>query len=136
MARVLLEFGFLYPKESPSQPQKASVAKPLPTSADPVSRALSKLPLGSAAVAAPKSVRQYDDFEVTLRLAKEPLAENIDAAKGESPAGYVMQGVPDVRISPRMRAELYGKDFLIDAAAATERCHAQQRHEMEVAGKR
>lgn len=94
---------------------RAPPSSPIPTTQlNDVDRALSKLPRGSAVVAVPNSVKQYEGFDVALTLARKGLADLIDETQSRVPSDFVVRGVPDVRISSRMRAELIGEDFTIE----------------------
>jgi hypothetical protein len=75
---------------------------------------LEMLPKGSAIVTAPSEVLQYQGFDATLRLAKKKLAELIDDTESRAAPGATVKGITGVRMSPRMKAELVGEDFIIE----------------------
>ncbi len=79
-----------------------------------VDSALAELPKGSATVTAPSEVLQYQGFDVSLRLAREELTELIDDTKLNANPRETVQGITNVRMSPRMSAELVGEDFSIE----------------------
>lgn len=75
---------------------------------------LAKLPKGSAIVIVPPEALQYKGFDVSLRLAKKNLAQLINDAKPKAPKGTIIKGIPEVRMSPYMKAELIGEDFIVE----------------------
>jgi hypothetical protein len=91
------------------------VGDKLPKPAWPeVDAALARLPQGSATVTAPSEVLEYRGFDVSLRLAKMALADLIEDTQAKAPKGAAVHGIANVRMSPRMSAELIGEDFVIE----------------------
>ena len=88
--------------------------RPNSTQPHPVDSALAKLPTGSATVLAPAEVLQYQGFDVLLTLSKKELADLIDSTEAGAPPGSTVKGITGVRMSPRMKAELVGEDFIIE----------------------
>jgi len=78
-----------------------------------VDKMLAKLPKGNAAITAPKEVRQYQGFDVTLRLTTKELAQLMSIMETESTQVATLKGIYGIRISPRMKAELIGEHFII-----------------------
>ncbi|WP_423284087.1 hypothetical protein [Caldimonas sp. KR1-144] len=90
----------------------------------PVDRLLDSMTKGSAAIVAPMSANQYEDFPVALAVsgsALGPLLADIQATAG--PDSHVV-GIAGVRLSPRMRAELIGGDFEIQGESLQEQAVA------------
>lgn len=87
---------------------------PKSTSSHTADSALAKLPIGSATVVAPEEVLQYQGFDVLLTVAKKELADLIDSTEAGAPPNSTVKGIAGVRMSPRMKAELVGEDFIIE----------------------
>ena len=96
---------------APTLPVGAPLSKPVWPEVD---AALAKLPQGSAAVTAPSEVLEYRGFDVSLRLAKMAFADLIQDTRSKAPQGTTVHGIAGVRMSPRMKAELIGEDFIIE----------------------
>lgn len=95
-------------------------AGPTESRRNPVDNALRKLLRGSAFVVSPSEVKQYARFDVSLYLEKGDLAPAISAAKATTPEGFSISGIENVRLSPRMKAELLGDDFVIESKGPLE----------------
>lgn len=72
-----------------------------------------KIPLDSNAIIAPTEVRQYESFDVDLRINTQMLAEFINDIVAISSEGTTIQGITGF-ISPSMKAEITGEGFRIE----------------------
>lgn len=72
-----------------------------------------KIPLDNNAVAAPTEVKQYEGFDVALKVNTQILAEFINDIVAISSEGMSIQGITGF-ISPNMKAEITGEDFRIE----------------------
>jgi hypothetical protein len=98
------------PPPPPSRPQ------PLPENdgaAGPVDTQLAALPQGSAVVAAPHQVTQYQTFSVTLHLSKEALDALLEDVRRASDSNSNVVGITGVRMSDKMTAELISGDCTV-----------------------
>ena len=103
------------PPAAESTPHPAPVVASSPTPESfPVDIKLGILPVGSAAVTAPRKVTQYQSFNVSLRLARGELAPLLADTTSAAPPGTAVAGISGVRMSPRMKAELIGDDFIVE----------------------
>lgn len=85
-----------------------------------VERILQRLTRGSAVVTAPKSVKQYESFNVSLAVAGEKLESLLATETVKARPDSQLTGLTDVLLSPRMKAELIGPDFEIAEQGAQE----------------
>jgi len=72
-----------------------------------------KLPMDNNAIIAPAEAKQYEGFDVALRINTQTLAEFINDLVEISSEGTSVQGITGF-ISPNMKAEITGEDFRID----------------------
>ncbi|MCC6922310.1 MAG: hypothetical protein IT525_04465 [Nitrosomonas sp.] len=72
-----------------------------------------KMPLDSNAIIAPTAARQFESFDVGLRINTQTLAEFINDIVAISSEGTSIQGITGF-ISPSMKAEITGEGFRID----------------------
>lgn len=72
-----------------------------------------KIPLDSNVINAPTEVRQYESFDVDLRINTQMLAEFINDIVAISSEGTSIQGITGF-ISPSMKAEITGEGFRIE----------------------
>lgn len=72
-----------------------------------------KLPVDNSAIVTPAEVKQYESFEVSLRIDTERLAGLFNEVARISTAGTNIQGISGL-ISPDMRAEITGENFTIN----------------------
>jgi len=72
-----------------------------------------KLPVDSAAVTIPASVRQYESFDVALNLETRHLVKFLNELIATASEGTSILGITGV-IAPNVRAEVIGEDFEID----------------------
>ena len=72
-----------------------------------------KLPVDNSAIVTPAEVKQYESFEVSLRLDTNRLAGLINEVQRISIGGANIQGISGT-ISPEMRAEITGDNFTIN----------------------
>lgn len=81
-----------------------------------------KLPVDNTAIVTPAEVKQYEGFEVSLRLDTKNLAGFINEIGRISTAGTNIQGIVG-KISPEMKAEISGDDFIIDKEGPQEQLY-------------
>ncbi len=84
-----------------------------------------KIPLDRDAVAAPTEVRQYEGFDVALRVNTQILAEFINDIVAVSSEGTSIQGITGF-ISPGMSAEITGEGFRIENPGPQSQLHRLQ----------
>ncbi|MDH5552299.1 MAG: hypothetical protein OEX82_03125 [Nitrosomonas sp.] len=72
-----------------------------------------KLPVDNSAIVVPKEVKQYEGFEVSLRIDTTRLAGLINEVQRISTGGANIQGISGA-ISPEMKAEITGENFSIN----------------------
>ncbi len=72
-----------------------------------------KLPVDNSAIITPAEVKQYEGFEVSLRIDTTRLANLINEVQRISTGGANMQGISGT-ISPEMKAEITGESFIIN----------------------
>ncbi|SEF50113.1 hypothetical protein [Nitrosomonas ureae] len=72
-----------------------------------------KLPVDSAAITIPSTIKQYEGFEVTLNLETKHLARFLNEIAIAASEGTSIQGISGV-VSPSMKAEIVGATFEID----------------------
>ncbi len=72
-----------------------------------------KLPVDSAAITIPSTVKQYEGFEVTLNLETKHLVRFLNEIAATASEGTSIQGISGV-LSPSMKAEIVGATFEID----------------------
>ncbi len=72
-----------------------------------------KLPVDNSAIITPSEVKQYEGFEVSLRIDTTRLAGLINEVQRISTGGVNMQGISGT-ISPEMKAEITGENFTIN----------------------
>ena len=72
-----------------------------------------KLPVDNSAIITPTEVKQYEGFEVSLRIDTTRLAGLINEVQRISTGGANMQGISGT-ISPDMKAEITGESFIIN----------------------
>ena len=72
-----------------------------------------KLPVDNSAIVTPAEVKQYEGFEVSLRIDTTRLAGLINEVQRISTGGANMQGISGT-ISPEMKAEITGENFTIN----------------------
>ena len=72
-----------------------------------------KLPVDNSAIVTPAEVKQYEGFEVSLRIDTTRLADLINEVQRISTGGANMQGISGT-ISPEMKAEITGESFIIN----------------------
>ncbi len=72
-----------------------------------------KLPVDNSAIVVPAEVKQYEGFEVSLRLDTDRLAGLINEVRRISTPGTKIQGISGM-ISPEMKAEITGENFTIN----------------------
>jgi hypothetical protein len=112
---LLLEVAALAGCGGGSEPRTLPEGPPLTKPALPeVDSALAELPKGSATVTAPSEVLEYRGFDVSLRLARMALADLIEDTRAKAPKETAVHGFAGIRMSPRMKAELIGEDFVIE----------------------
>ncbi|MBA2483260.1 MAG: hypothetical protein H0V39_02340 [Nitrosomonas sp.] len=69
--------------------------------------------MDSSAFTVPTEVRQYEGFEVSMHLATRKLADLINKIGAMSTEGTGIQGITG-KVSPEMKAEIVGEDFIIE----------------------
>lgn len=84
-----------------------------------------KLPMDNNAVIAPTEAKQYEGFDVSLRVNTQVLAEFINDLVEISSAGTSIQGITGF-ISPNMKAEITGDDFRIENSGAQNQSYGLQ----------
>lgn len=72
-----------------------------------------KLPVDHSAIITPAEVKQYEGFEVSLRIDTARLAGLINEIQRISTGGANIQGISGT-ISPEMKAEITGEGFTIN----------------------
>lgn len=72
-----------------------------------------KLPVDNSAIITPAEVKQYESFEVSLRIDTDRLAGLINEVQRISTGGANIQGISGA-ISPEMKAEITGGSFTIN----------------------
>ncbi len=78
-----------------------------------------KIPVDSTAVTAPSNVKQYESFEVGLNLETLQLAKFLNEIISNASEGTSYQGIVGA-VSSNMKAEIVGKNWLIDREGAQE----------------
>ncbi|MDH5480729.1 MAG: hypothetical protein OEX11_08220 [Nitrosomonas sp.] len=72
-----------------------------------------KIPIDSSGIIIPSEVKQYEGFKVSLNLKTQQLADFINEMVSIASEGTAIQSITG-EVSPNMRAEIVGEDFLID----------------------
>lgn len=72
-----------------------------------------KLPVDSAAITIPSTVKQYEGFEVTLNLETKHFARFLNEIVATASEGTSIQGISGA-VSSNMKAEIAGATFEID----------------------
>lgn len=78
-----------------------------------------KIPVDSSAIIIPSNVKQYESFEVGLSLETLQLAKFLNEITSNASEGTSYQGIIGA-VSDNMKAEVVGKNWLIDQAGAQE----------------
>jgi hypothetical protein len=95
------------PAASPAEKDNTDAA------AAPVDAQLAALPQGSAVVAAPHQVSQYQAFSIALHLSKEALEALLEDVRRASASGSNVVGITGIRMSNKMTAELISGDCTV-----------------------
>ncbi len=82
-----------------------------------------KIPIDSAAITIPATVKQYESFDVALNLETKQFARLLNEIVSMSSEGTEIQGIVGV-VSPDMKAEIAGEDFEIDKRGPQEQLSA------------
>jgi hypothetical protein len=78
-----------------------------------------KIPVDSAAITIPSQVKQYESFEVALNLETKQLSKFLNEIVSMASEGTAIQGIVGM-VSPNMKAEIVGEDFIIDKQGSQE----------------
>lgn len=81
-----------------------------------------KLPVDNTAIVAPSEIKQYERFQVSLHLDTKKLAGLINEIGAMATTGTHIQGIVGV-VSPEMKAEITGEDFIIDEQGPQEQLY-------------
>ncbi|GKS68282.1 hypothetical protein W03_02860 [Nitrosomonas sp. PY1] len=84
-----------------------------------VAPVIMKIPVDNAAITIPSSAKQYESFEVALNLETLQLAKVLNEIVSSASEGTSYQGIVGT-VSSNMRAEITGKNWLIDREGAQE----------------
>lgn len=79
----------------------------------PLNPLIMKIPIDSAVITIPSTVKQYEDFEVALNLETKQFSKYLNEIVSTASEGTAIQGIVG-RVSPHMRAEIKGTGFSID----------------------
>jgi len=82
-----------------------------------------KIPIDSAVITIPATVKQYEPFDVALNLETKKLARLLNEIVSIASEGTAIQGITGV-VSPDMKAEIAGEDFEIDKQGPQEQLSA------------
>lgn len=90
-----------------------------------VSPVIMKIPVDSTVVTIPSNVKQYESFEVGLNLETLQLAKFLNEIVSNASEGASYQGIVGA-VSGNMKAEIVGKNWLIDREGAQEAISSYQ----------
>lgn len=79
----------------------------------PHSPVIMKVPIDSSAISIPSTVKQYESFDVALNLETKQLSKFLNEIISTASEGTSIQGIVG-EVSPHMRAEISGDEFIID----------------------
>ncbi len=82
-----------------------------------------KIPIDSAVITIPATVKQYESFDVVLNLETKQLSRLLNEVVSMASEGTAIQGIIGV-VSPNMKAEIAGEDFAIDKQGPQEQLSA------------